>query len=247
MTLERRIVDYGSKQLEYSVTRTDRKTLGISVHPNGTIFVSAPFETENSEIDGRVIRRARWITEKRIYFDQFNSVKGEKFFVSGATHWYLGRRYRLKIIESDDARVALKSGRFLVWTSKLNDAIHVRDLLSVWYRSHANAYFKRRVEKHVESFPAKNGVKPTSISIRHMKRRWGSMSADGRLQLNARLIEFPICCIDYVIVHELAHRIFDNHGKEFWLLVERAMPTWQAEKLRLESLASEILGSAADL
>ena len=67
-----------------------------------------------------------------------------------------------------------------------------------------------------------------------MEKRWGSMTPAGRLTLNLDLIRMPTPAIDYVLAHELAHRIEHHHGAAFWRLLERVMPDWQERKSALE-------------
>ena len=241
MTREQHVINYGSGQIEYYLERRNRKTLGISVTPTGIIEVVAPDSASLRGINERVEKRARWITEKRIYFQQFEPKQRKTLFVSGATRWYLGRRYRLKLIESNDEKVLLKSGRFWVSTIDPDDIDRVTRLLSDWYRDHAHSIFCKRLKECIQKFPNPEEVEPNGLHIRQMKKRWGSMSPSGKLILNVRLVEFPKRCIDYVIVHELSHRIHNHHRKQFWQLVEQALPQWEKEKTRLETLAAEIV------
>lgn len=243
MTRERQVINYGSSQLEYYLERRNRRTLGISVTPAGDVEVAAPDNASLDDINERVEKRARWITQKRIYFQQFEPKQRKRLYVSGATRWYLGRRYRLKLIESSEEKVLLKSGRFWVFTVNPDDIDRVARLLSDWYRNHAYSIFFKRLKECIRKFPRSEEIDPNDLNIRQMKKRWGSMSPSGKLILNLRLIEFPIRCIDYVIVHELSHRKFNHHKKQFWQLVEQVIPQWENDKALLESLAGEIVAT----
>ena len=74
------------------------------------------------------------------------------------------------------------------------------------------------------------GVTYGRISIREQKTRWGSCSSKGNLNFNWRLIFAPPEVLDYVVVHELAHRKEMNHSKAFYAIVESIMPDYRKWK-----------------
>lgn len=110
--------------------------------------------------------------------------------------------------------------------------------LEAWMNERANQKFQERLEVCLERFAKPDSAKPTSLTVREIAKRWGSMTPGGRLVLNRRLIEAPIECIDYVITHELCHRLVPNHSKHFWGTLTKAMPDWAARKAKLEAVAT---------
>jgi len=78
------------------------------------------------------------------------------------------------------------------------------------------------------------GMVPRGLIVRPLKRRWGSLSANGRMTLNRDLVRAPTACIDYVIVHELCHLVLPHHGRKFYAVLRRVMPDWEKRKARLE-------------
>ena len=106
-------------------------------------------------------------------------------------------------------------------------------MLEEWYKEKARRKFNECLDRcwpYVEKF---SSVKPR-LQIKHMQKRWGSFSANGRLTLNTDLIRAPRECIDYVVVHELSHLRYDNHGTEFYKFLDKVMPDWEKRKHRLE-------------
>jgi len=115
----------------------------------------------------------------------------------------------------------------------------VKCLLEGWYLDKAEGKFHESFDRCWLHFEKRSGTachataKPR-LQIRHMQRRWGSLSPNGRLTLNIDLIRAPRECIDYVILHELSHLPYTDHGPEFYRLLEKMMPDWEKRKHRLE-------------
>jgi predicted metal-dependent hydrolase len=129
--------------------------------------------------------------------------------------------------------VRLLGGRIHIHTQHPRDAAHVRGLLSGWYRSHAMVRFERAVDKAMPLFK-KHHIKRPIVRAQHMRKRWGSCTPKGTILLNPELIQAPGACIDYVVVHELCHLVYPDHGADFTKLLARVLPNWKKWKARLE-------------
>ena len=110
----RHSVVYGQKTINYSLLFCDRKTMEIAVHPDSTVVVKAPVQSDISLIEEKIIKRARWIIRQLNYFKQFDPKTPERCYVNGETHLYLGRQYRLKLLEGAENSVKLSRGCFHV-------------------------------------------------------------------------------------------------------------------------------------
>ena len=113
-----------------------------------------------------------------------------------------------------------------------------RGLAEKWYLGRARVKFTERLEVNLLRFPDPESLRPRALTIRTMRRRWGSLSASSRLVLNRRLIEAPVDGIDYVITHELCHVAEPHHGSRFYALLDSVMPDWRRRKERLERSVS---------
>jgi predicted metal-dependent hydrolase len=228
-------IEYSGHDIAYHAKFTVRKTLAISVHPNGEVEVVAPNGTSKTAIEERLRRRASWVLQQQRYFEQFQPRTPRRRYVGGETHLYLGRQYRLKITEGDIEAAKLKGGYFLVTTMVRSTSDDVGRLLAAWYRIHGDAKLKERFSVVTERYARVLKVKP-SLAIRAMHRRWGSFSGKGRITLNPDLVRAPVPCIDYVIVHELAHGRHPNHSRAFFDLLSQMMPDWERRKVVLERM-----------
>jgi predicted metal-dependent hydrolase len=228
-------IAYASQSVDYRARFSARRTLAISVCPDGTVEVVAPRGTEQRVIEQRLLRRAGWVLRQRRYFEQFLPRTPERRYVGGETHLYLGRQYRLKVESGDEDRVCLTRGFFRITVAGKPSPERVRILLSSWYREHAESKMHERFEAIRKRVSRKLSRTP-NLAIRPMRRRWGSYSGKGRITLNCDLIRAPLPCIDYVIVHELAHGRHPNHGRAFFDLLSQMMPDWEKRKLALERM-----------
>ncbi|MEL6361761.1 MAG: SprT family zinc-dependent metalloprotease [Pseudomonadota bacterium] len=234
MSLESRQIQYGQHVIVFKVERRERTTLEIAVEPDLSVKIAAPQDASNDDIDAKVRKRAAWIQRQKVYFLQFLPRTPERRFVSGETHRYLGRQYRLKIRLGLVDRVRLYRGFIDVETTRPKTPSHIRNLVIDWYKHRARVKFHERLRLSQERFAAPEAFAPQSMIIRQLRQRWGSMSPTNRLVLNTKLIEAPVDAIDYVITHELCHIEHRHHGPKFYDLLDRVMPDWRKRKTRLE-------------
>jgi len=231
---------YGDKSYEYSIQllASLKKSISIHVLPDATVEVKAPAHTEPQKIIDAMNKRARWVVRHVEQIRQNHSSVLPREYISGETHFYLGRRYVLKVIQSDVEQVKLTRGRFIVECSNASSN-HVKGLLDEWYKQHAKETFVRRlsvIAKEIDWLEY-----PPPMTVRLMKKQWGSCSPLGRISLNWSLVKAPVDCIDYVITHELCHLQEHNHSKKFYALMDRHYPEWRPVKSRLDAMAEMLL------
>jgi len=229
-------VEYGSTKIRFELVFADRKTLGITVHPDRQVVITAPLDTSLEKIKEKVRKRAAWITKQQRFFLGFEPKTPPRRFVSGESHYYLGRQYRLKIVEAAEESIKLSGGFFWARTQvqgEVEKSHAARRLMEDWYREKAEHHFPRIAAPYLRRF-ARLGVAPTDFLIRKMDKRWGSCTAAGKVILNTELIRAPRGCIEYVVVHELCHLIYHDHGAKFQALQAQEFSAWNKWKRVLE-------------
>ncbi len=226
---------YGNTAIEYSLTYADRDALAIHVHPDTSVTVEAPLESKLPEIEKRIHKRAAWIVKQQRQFRRFSVEFPPRKYVSGETHRYLGRQYRLRIFEDDVPIEVVRMDRGII-TIFLNDKSpeNVKKVLEADFRRRAQTIFTEQVDKWYPRFERFDVQKP-QVVIRNMRARWGSCTAKGEITLNFKLIQVPKRLIDYVIVHELCHTVVHAHNSEFYALLSRIMPDWENRREKLNS------------
>ncbi len=225
---------YGSKVINYSLLYCDRKTMEISVHPDSTIVVKAPVQSNITFIEKKIRKRARWILRQVQFFKQFHPKTPERFYVNGETHLYLGRQYRLKLCKGTENSVKLSRGFFHITCRNEPTPNAAKKLLNQWYSEKARLQFAESMDR---CWPRFNGLgigESPKLSIKRMQKRWGSLSDKGTVTLNTELIRAPKECIDYVVTHELCHLKYNDHSPDFYRLLDSVSPGWEKIKHTLE-------------
>ena len=225
-------IQYGATIIDYDIEFAQRKTLSICVNPDCTVCLKAPVDATLEQIQQKVHKRAGWILKQKRFFESFGTSTTKRQYISGESHLYLGRQYMLRVKESDVNAVHYQNNIIEIECRHKKDA---GILLQTWYRQRANVKFQEYAQPIIEQFSI-YGVKPQSLSIKKMDKRWGYCTIDGHITLNPRLICAPRCCIEYVITHELCHLIYRSHNKEFYALLTKEMPHWEKWKNKLERI-----------
>ena len=228
----RHSVRFGTEKISFRLSFRVRQNLAINVHPDRQVSVVAPYGSAVDDILARVQRRASWIVKQRAHFNQFHPFPPCRRFVSGETHLFLGRQYRLKVQLGAMETVRLVGRFLLVSVRDPKDVDRIERLVEQWYRDRAEDLFARRLRVILDSTASLAALAPRLV-IRTMQKRWGSCTRARNILLNIDLIKTPIYCIEYVIAHELAHLRVNSHGPEFERALARIMPDWRRRKERL--------------
>lgn len=227
-------VQYGTTTIEYDLNFSQRSTLAIDVLPDLSITVQAPQGSDLETIQQKVKKRAPWILRQQRKFETYLPQLPPRQYVSGETHRYLGRQYRLKVAESDTENIKLSRGYFFINVADKNDTERVKTLLTEWYRRQARRIFQERLDACFAKVHFLELDYP-ELTIRQMETRWGSCTPEGKIILNLRLIQVPKPYINYVIMHELCHLKEHHHGRRFYELLNRVMPDWKSKREKLNT------------
>lgn len=225
-------IQFGSRKINFRLQYSNRKSLGITVTPDLYVLVKAPVGSTIEKVKEKIRKKAPWIIKQQSFFLSFHPKTPARKFISGESHLYLGRQYRLKILSNKLESVKLK-GQFIEVVT--TDKARVKELINIWYLQNARIKFHSIAQPLIEKFK-KYKVEPSSIVLREMPTRWGSCTPKGKIILNPELIKAPRGCIEYVIIHELCHLIHHDHTQKFIDLQTREMRDWEKWKIKLEKL-----------
>ncbi|MEL6777100.1 MAG: SprT family zinc-dependent metalloprotease [Cyanobacteria bacterium J06597_16] len=230
-----RTITYGKDAIAFNVQFRPRKTVAIAVTPDKSVVVTAPEKADLAVVDRRVKDKARWILKQQQFFEQFAPRTPARKYVSGETHLYLGRQYRLKIHSADHSCVKLLGRYIHIHTPTPKDSGIVKKHLDDWYLNHAKVKFQERLDHCFQPF-AHLGQSQPNLKLRLLQKRWGSLTPTGNLLLNRELIRAPRQCIDYVVIHELCHLKYPDHSPQFYNFLSLMLPNWEKKKLQLEKI-----------
>tara|TARA_R110000744_G_scaffold362356_2_gene470395 strand:- start:9331 stop:10032 length:702 start_codon:yes stop_codon:yes gene_type:complete len=222
----------GSEELPYVIIRTSSKSARLVVDPSGTVEARVPTGRSDQSIEQLVRSKARWIIRQQDYFASFRPRDPQRQYVSGESIRYLGRQYRLKVMQSEHESAKLLGKHLVVETDTSTNCSNVRRIVLEWYRVHAANVFRLKADHLLETMAA-HGICEAQLTVRWMTRRWGSCTPSKRIILNPLLVINPIDCVEYVVAHELCHLKVPNHGDAFYRLLSTVMPDWQNRRERL--------------
>ncbi|MCV2893338.1 M48 family metallopeptidase [Lentibacter sp. XHP0401] len=236
------VLVYGDDRIPYQVAYDDARTSRVAIHvnPDGSVSVDAPKGFDDSSIKSAVQKRAKWVAnhvqEAR---ERYVHVR-PKGYVSGEQVLYLGRRYMLKVIPVTGKPAAVRLiGNRLEVQSATGTPDDIRGRVRAWYRVKGRDYLARRIDSLSQSLPWVTA--PPPFRLLEMSRQWGSCSPAGEVILNSHLIKAPRACIDYVLVHELAHLKYHDHGPNFWKLIDAHAGDWRKAKHHLDGLVEHLI------
>jgi len=199
-----------------------RKTASIKVN-EGKVSIIVPESLSTDKIESLLTKKHRWIKEKLSLNEEAVSVK-TKEFVSGESFAYLGRNYRLKVMEGQYPDIKLHQGRFVesVRDKTVNNAPSIKQMLIRWHKRHAEAKLIEKTARYAKII----SISPSSVGVKTYQSRWGSCSHTAEIHYNWKIIMAPNRIVDYVVVHELCHILHHNHSPAFWQTVERYFPDY---------------------
>ena len=222
--------------LTFDVYRSDRrKSLQITVERSGELLVFAPTKVQNHDLVDFVQEKLVWIHTKIEEKARLQQKAPIKEFVDGEGFLYLGKSYRLRLVDKQLENLSLKSGRFFMRRSLVSRG---RETFISWYTSQAQRWFEKQATEHA----VRMGVEVKEVKVQDLGFRWGSFGSDGSVFFHWKSILLPPRIAQYVVVHELAHAHQPDHSENFWMLIEQNLPDWRWRKTWLAENGIQVEG-----
>lgn len=218
---------------EYTLIRSDRRSLELRVLTDQRLEIRAPRRTAQSDIDDFLRSRLSWLARTRARLAQ-RAAPLTLPLAHGARHPLLGQPVQLHILTGARRAPFLQGDRLQIQLPTPDEA-SIGRALDDWYRHQARTAFNAEIDRQFPFYAARGHARPT-LRIKRMKSRWGSLSTRGYINLNLALIQLPRPCLEYVVAHELCHLEHMDHGPGFHRLMDQRMPDWRARKALLNRL-----------
>ena len=212
-----------------NVVRKRIKHMHIGVYPpDGRVRVSVPLSVDDDSVRLAVISRLRWIRARRAKFAA-QERQTPREFVSGESHYFEGRRYRLDVVEraAPPSVIPLDNKWLRLQVRPGADRDAREAVMDKWYRRR----LRDKLPALLDKWQPIVGESAAEVRIKKMKTRWGSCNAEARrIWLNLELAKKPPACVEYVLTHELVHLIERRHNDRFRELMDAFMPPWRARR-----------------
>lgn len=211
------------------VIRKDIKNLHLTVHPpDGRVRVSAPKHLTDDNVRLAIVDKLGWIKKQQIKFKN-QPRQSKREMVTGESHYFLGKRYLLEVNENNGRHeVSIKNNIKLILNVNPGTSLSNRQkVLDDWYRSE----LKKIIPDYISKYEMLMDVKVSKFGVKRMKTRWGTCNTKAkRIWLNLELAKKSSECLEYIVVHEMAHLLESRHNDRFVSLMDKYMPKWKYYK-----------------
>ena len=225
-----------------------RRRLGLTVERDGSLTLRVPENCGRERAEGFVRDNSRWIAEKLELWERHRPLNPTRKLVEGEVFRYLGRDYRLALVDAPGTPVRLVAGELRLDRKAAAVPRRGRRAITDWYRRAGLRWAQGRMQP----WAGRMEVPEPTLEVRDVGRRWGVYRSDGRgdagrMALHWAVFQLPMPLIDYVIAHELAHIRVSGHGPDYWRLLRRAIPECEALKAELDEMGRYLwLGAVAE-
>jgi predicted metal-dependent hydrolase len=228
--------------IEYLIKRTKRSSLGITIERDGTVTINTPLRADPKGIESFVSSKTIWIRQKLAYKSQTNREMVRRDFVSGQGFLYLGKSFRLRLINNGmgvvnqkgvSTSLRLHNGYFELLEQEKERA---RKHFIKWYKKQTEEQLRIRIPRYANRI----GVEVKDFRVLDLGNRWASCGKKGTLNFSWRIVMAPIQVFDYILVHEMAHMLERGHTKNFWRTVSRVIYDYEEHKIWLQEHGAEL-------
>ena len=224
---------YKIDDLEFRVTHSRRRTIGISVHPDSSVIVRVPYLTSQKTIAKIVKEKYDWAVKHRDNYRRLNNNNLSRSYSNGEIHLFRGNKSMLEIEKSNKSYVHFFDGTIRIGIDRTDNSVAVKKVMYTGYKNEALKHFPELMSKVLREHEPRCFT-PKGLIVRTMKRRWGSCSNKGIITLSTELIKLSDIYIEYVILHELCHLKHHNHGPKFYELLSEVFPEWKPVRKELK-------------
>lgn len=234
--MEKESVDINGEKIVFFVQRKNIKNINLKVNLDKKVTMSIPMKMEIEIAKEFVKKKADWIKKQQNYYESFAEEKENITFENGETVYLLGKQYKMKIISSTQNNIVIKGNYFEINIKEkyIENKKYIRKVYDKWLKEYAEQILNNLIIRY-QSTLKKYNIRIPKLEIRQMKSRWGScIPSNNKVIFNLNLIKTPMCCIEYVVLHELSHFKYQNHSKNFYNFITIFMPDWKERKKILD-------------
>ncbi len=221
-------------EIEVDVVLKNIKNIHLSVlPPNGNVRISAPARMSLDTLRVFAVSRLDWIKRQRRKFQE-QERETPREHLDRESHYLWGKRYLLQVVELDAAaKIEQRPNTILLRIRPGTSEEKKQELLEDWYREQVRA----AAQPLIATWEPRLGVTVSRLFVQHMKTKWGSCNPRLRsIRINTELAKKPTECLEYLVLHEMAHLLEPTHNKRFVALMDQFMPKWKFYRDQLNHL-----------
>jgi predicted metal-dependent hydrolase len=208
--------------IDISINRSQRKTVSIFIERDGSVSARVPENLEDNEIASIILAKEYLIHKNLAEHQQLNERFVIREYVNGQSFLYLGRNYKLRLVEEQIGELKFSKGVFLLDKSEREKA---KEYFINFYKNK----LKDKLPSIIKKYQNQLGVESQELKVMELQHRWASCSANGNLNFHWKCAMAPIQVLHYIVVHELVHLLHKNHTSEFWNEIDKILPNYQNE------------------
>ena len=234
--MEKYFVESNGEKLYFYIQRKNVKNINLKVSIDKKVTVSIPMKMPLDKAKDFIKRKSDWIKKQQDYYNDIVEQKETLTFETGETIYLLGKQYILRITKDCKNNININNKYIEVHVKEkfIENKEYIRKIYEKWLKNYAFGIIEESVKKYYKILK-KYDIKMPKIEIRKMKTRWGScIPMNNKIIFNLNLIKSPICCIEYVVLHELSHFQYKNHSRSFYNFITIFMPDWKERKKILD-------------
>lgn len=209
--------------LDINIKRSNRKTVSIFIERDGSVSALVPQSLSQPEIKEIISSKTYQIHKNRAEWSQLNERNVIREYVSGQSFLYLGRNYRLKVIDESLDGVVFKRGTFYLGKNEVLNG-------EIYFKEFYKAKLESKISPIVKLYEDRLGVKSNQIKVMELQNRWASCTQKGNINFHWKCAMAPIDVLHYIIAHELTHLIHMNHTPAFWNELDKVIPNYTEQQ-----------------
>lgn len=226
--MEKRCIVINGNEIFYYLIKKKMKNVNIRIKPDGNIYLSCPLKMKDDEVEKLLNDKYNWIIKNQNKIKEYSSQKEN--FQNNGNVYYLGKIYKLNIIPSKNNNIQVVNENINLYIKEkyIQNKNYMEKYYENWLKEECYKLCETLIKKYKNELP--------KIEIKKLKTRWGSCTPyQNKVTFNLSLVKTPLECIEYVVVHELAHFKEQNHSKKFYNIVEIYIPDWKSRRKLLNN------------
>lgn len=222
-------------EIDIEILRKNIKNIHLSVHPpDGRVRLAVPEKMDGDAVRIFAISKLAWIKKQKSKFHSQDRQSAREF-LSGESHYFLGNRYLLNVLETSGKQYAEISNKkdINLYVRKNSTKEKREKIMLEWYREE----LKNLIPGYIEKWEPIMGVKVEDFGVKQMKTKWGSCNIGAkRIWINLELAKKTPRCLEYIVVHEMVHLLERKHNDIFKGYMDKFLPNWRSIKAELNGL-----------